>query len=107
MKLDYNIDISDKYSPDVSFAEYIGRNHPVSYYGTQKGETSTWNVVIDKNDTNTIYALRRLAKWMGNAYVREPSGVGYWANVSVSFNIKHSDLTIPVTLEIIRVEGGI
>lgn len=106
LKLDYNIDVSDEYSPDVSLIEYIGRDHPVSYYGTQRGESSTWNVVIRKNDVETIYALRRLAKWMGNVYVREPSGIGYWANIVVSFNQKHRDLTIPVSLKITRVEGG-
>ena len=106
LKLDYNIDVSDKYAPEVSLIKYIGRDHPVSYYGTQRGETSTWNVVIRKNDKDTIFALRRLAKWMGNVYVREPSGIGYWANIVVSFNQKHREMTIPVTLEVTRVEGG-
>lgn len=106
LKLPYNIDISDSYKQDVALIEYIGREHPVSYYGTHLGETATWNVVIDKEDVETLYSLRRLAKWMGDVYVREPSGSGYHANVSVSFSQKHLDLTIPVTLTITRVEGG-
>ncbi len=106
LRLPYNIDVSDKYGPDVELIKYIGRKHPVSYYGTQIGETATWNVVIDKKDEDTIYALRRLAIWMGDVYVREPSGSGYWANVNVSFSQKHLDLTIPVTIDITRVEGG-
>lgn len=106
LKLPYNVDVSDKYSADVSMIEYIGRKHPVSYYGTQVGSTATWNVAIEKTDEETLYALRRLAIWMGNVYVREPSGSGYWANVNVSFSQKHLDLTIPVTLNITRVEGG-
>ena len=44
--------------------------------------------IVDKNDKETLYALRRLAKWMGDVYVREPSGSGYWANVTVSFKIE-------------------
>lgn len=107
LKLPYNIDVSDSYKADVSLVEYIGRSHPVSYYGTQLGETSTWSVDIAKTDEETIYSLRRLAKWMGNAYVREPSGSGYWAQVSVSFNQKHCETVIPVTLGITRVEGGV
>ena len=107
LKLPYNIDITDKYTPDVSLIKYIGRDNPVSYYGTQRGETSTWNVVIEKNDKETLYALRRLAKWMGNVYVREPSGSGYWANVKVTWGQKHLDLTIPVQIEVTRVEGGV
>lgn len=106
LKLPYNIDVSDSFKPDVALVEYIGREHPVSYYGTQLGSTSTWNVVIPKDDIDTLYALRRLAKWMGDVYVREPSGSGYWANISVSFSQKHRDLTIPVTLDITRVAGG-
>ena len=91
---------------DVSLVKYAGRKRPVTYYGTQLGETSTWNTVIPKDDEETLYALRRLAVWTGDAYVREPSGSGYWANIGVSFSQRHRDLTIPVTLSIKRVEGG-
>lgn len=107
LKLPYNIDVSDSNSIDVTLVKYIGRTHPVSYYGTQIGSTATWNVAIDKQDKQTLYALRRLAVWMGDVYVREPSGSGYWANISVSFSQTHCELTIPVTLDITRVEGGI
>ena len=107
LKLPYNIDVSDSNSIDVTLVKYIGRSHPVSYYGTQIGSTATWNVDIDKKDKQTLYALRRLAVWMGDVYVREPSGSGYWANISVSFSQTHCELVIPVTLNITRVEGGI
>ena len=106
LKLPYNVDVSDNHSSDVAMVEYIGRKRPVSYYGTQLGETATWNVSIPKDDKDTLYALRRLAIYMGDVYVREPSGSGYWANVSVSFSQKHCELTIPVTLNLTRVEGG-
>lgn len=107
LKLPYNIDVSNNHQPDVELVEYIGRSNPVSYYGTQRGETATWNVVIDAKDTETLYQLRRLSKWMGDVYVREPSGSGYWANIVVSFSQKHREVTIPVQLEITRVEGGV
>lgn len=106
LRLPYNIDVSDSNTLDVSLVNYIGRSHPVSYYGTQLGNTSSWKVVIKKDDIETLYALRRLAIWMGDVYVREPSGSGYWANINVSFEQKHKELTIPVKLEITRVEGG-
>ena len=106
LKLPYNVDVSDNHNADVSKVAYIGRKRPVTYYGTQLGESATWNVVIPKSDKETLYALRRLAIWMGDVYVREPSGSGYWANISVSFSQKHLDLTIPITLSITRVEGG-
>ena len=107
LKLPYNIDVSDKRSTEVSFVKYAGRKHPVSYYGTQVGETSSWNMSIPKEDKETIYALRRLSLWSGDVYVREPSGMGYWANVNVSFSQKHTEVTVPVTLDITRVEGGV
>lgn len=106
LRLPYNLDVSDDYKADVSLVEYIGRKHPVGYYGTQIGETSSWDVEIEKTDVETLYGLRRLATWMGDVYVREPSGSGYWANVSVSFSQKHLELTIPVKLSITRVAGG-
>lgn len=107
LKLPFNIDVSDSNTSDVSMVEYIGRSHPVSYYGTQLGVKSTWKVVIDKKDKNTLYGLRKLAIFMGDVYVREPSGSGYWANIQVSFDQTHKQPTIPVTLTITRVEGGI
>ena len=107
LRLPYNIDVSDDHKNDVSLIGYIGRSHPVSYYGTQRGESSSWSMDIPKSDKDTLYALRRLAIWMGDVYVREPSGSGYWANVSVAFSQTHCEVTIPVTLKLTRVEGGI
>lgn len=107
LRLPYNIDVSDSNSLDVTLVEYAGRRNPVSYYGTQIGQKSSWNVEIPKDDKETLYALRRLAIWMGDVYVREPSGTGYWANISVSFSQKHCDVKIPVSFSITRVEGGV
>ena len=107
VKLPYNIDISDKTKKDVELIEYVGRKRPVTYYGTQLGESSSWSMVIPKSDKDTLYALRRLSVWMGDVYVREPSGTGYWATISVNIPIKHRDVTIPITIDVTRVEGGI
>lgn len=107
LRLPYNISISDKANVDVEFVNYIGRKRPVSYYGTQLNETSTWDVEIDKEDKDTLYAIRRLAIWSGDVYVREPSGSGYWANINVSYSQKYKDKTIPISFDITRVEGGV
>ena len=106
LKLPYNIDISDDYSMDVSLIKYIGRDHPVAYYGTQKGESSSWKVDIPKYDKETLFAIRRLAIWPGNVYVREPSGTGYWANITVSFSQKYLETVIPIQFNVTRVAGG-
>ena len=107
LKLPYNIKVTDKRKTEVALVEYAGRRHPVSYYGTHVDETSQWSVEIPKEDKETIYALRRLSLWYGDVYVREPSGMGYWANVAVSFNQAYNDVKVPITLDITRVEGGV
>lgn len=106
VKLPYNVDVSESNSNEVEHVAYAGRKHPVSYYGTQVGETSSFSAEIDKEDADTIYALRRLRTWMGDVYVREPSGLGYWATVSVGLGQTHCEPTIPVSIDITRVEGG-
>ncbi len=106
IRIPYNIDTSENTNQDVSLVEYVGRKHPVSYYGTHVGETAEWNCEIPITDKELLYQLRRLAKWMGDVYVREQSGVGYWANVKVTFSQKHLDVTIPVSFSVTRVEGG-
>ena len=107
LKIPYNIDTSDNSSNDASLVSYIGRKYPVAYFGTQLGTSATWNVEIPKDDKETLYAIRRLQVWNGVVYVREPSGTGYWATVTISYNQKHKEVTIPVTFTITRVEGGI
>lgn len=106
VKLPYNVDVSESNDNDVEHIAYAGRKHPVSYYGTHVGEKSSWSADIEKSDKDTIYALRRLRTWMGDVYVREPSGIGYWATVNVSFGQTHCELTVPVSIDITRVEGG-
>ena len=106
IKLPYNIDIQEDVSSDVTLVNYIGRSHPVSYYGTAISSSSTWNVSVPMYDEDTLFALRKLSKWTGDVYVREPSGSGYWANVAVSFNRKHLETAMPVTIDVTRVSGG-
>ena len=67
----------------------------------------TWNMDVPSYDLETIYMLRKLSNWMGDVYIRESSGLGYWANVAVSFSRRHTEVVVPVTIEIRRVEGGI
>ena len=106
LKLPYNISVQDSYAQDVNLVKYIGREYPVSYYGTQLGSTSEWSTDVPKFDTETLYALRCLAVYRGDVYVREPSGSGYWAQVNVSFDRSHDSTVVPVSLSITRVEGG-
>lgn len=107
VKLPYNLDISNSNSIDVENVKYSGRKHYVSYYGTHTGETMSISSEIDKTDFNTLRLLRELSVYPGDVYIREPSGTGYWATVSVTFNQDHLNVIIPVSIDVTRVEGGI
>lgn len=104
--LPYNVDVTEQNNQDTALVEYIGRENPVSYYGTQKGYTGSWKCDIPKSDVESLYLVRQLARYAGDVYVREPSGIGYWANVKVSYNYNHNTTVVPVTFNITRVEGG-
>ena len=107
LKLPYNVKVADSNQIDIEPVEYIGRRHPVSYYGTQVGQKMTLSSDVDKANKETIYALRRLAAYMGDVYVREPNGAGYWAHVSVSMSIDYDAMIVPVSIDVTRVEGGV
>ena len=106
LKLPYNVDVVENFGLDTSLVEYIGRKSPVSYYGTQQGIGMTLNTEFPRDDKETLYTLRRLATWDGDVYIREPSGNGYNANITVSMSNKHKTTTIPVSFNVTRVEGG-
>ena len=106
LELPYNNDVSDTYSPDVELVKYAGRSNPVSYYGTQDGLSSTWSVDIDKKDSETLNAIRKLAIYKGDCYVRESTGMGYWAQISVSYTMTHAQATVPISLTVTKVDGG-
>lgn len=106
LELPANIKLSDSNSNDVTLAEYIGRSRPVSYYGTQRGENPKVTCEFPRSDKETLNLLRQLMIYQGDVYIREPSGLGYWANVNVSYNRDYNALTVPVSLDIKPVEGG-
>lgn len=106
LRLPYNVDVSDSNQPDVTTVAYAGRKNPVAYHGTQIGFTSSWNTDVPWYDKETIFQLRRLMNWNGDVYVREATGSSYWANITISMDITHAELVIPVTLQVTRIEGG-
>lgn len=106
IQIPWNIKVSENSSADSTLVSYMGRTYPVSYYGDSISTTASWSFEFPKTDKEMIYALRRLQIWAGDVYVREPEGSGYWANVTVSFNLDYDNLVVPVTLDITRVEGG-
>lgn len=107
VELERNKDTSEQYAHDVALRRYAGRSHPVSYYGTQKGQTAKLNAVVVKGyESETLAKVRELAAWPGDCYVREPLGTGYWANVRPSVTTAHGSAAVAIALEVARVEGG-
>lgn len=106
LELPANITLSDSAAVDSTLVEYEGRDRPVSYYGTQQGESAKITGDIPKDDTTTLSLLRRLMVYKGDAYIRDPSGLGYWANIKPDYGRNYNSLTIPITLTITPVEGG-
>lgn len=106
IELPYNITFSETNNNDVELIEYAGRTDPVSYHGTHQRETSTASAAILKDDTDTLTLLRRLRSYKGNVYVREPSGVGYWASVKVGISQTYTSKAVDVSFDITRVVGG-
>lgn len=103
--LRWDLDITEDAEPDRELVEYIGRENPVAYFGTQLGVTGSWTSNLVKwEQQEEIAQLRKLQRWQGTCYVRETSGAGYRAVVSVSFGRSIDSLKVPVTLEITKVE---
>lgn len=111
LTLPFNVKVSESNQPDRSTVEYIGQEHPTSYFGTQLGTTASWTTVIERDDSERLELIRRLNRYQGNVYVRNSRGVGYWAIVELSYDISYGDegesLLIPVTINVTRVRGGI
>lgn len=105
LKLPYNVKKNESSELDSELVEYIGREHPVSYYGTQKGQKSSYSADVPKDDLATLDALRRLQIWPGDVYIRSQDGLGYWAKVEVSFDRDYDSLVMPVNLDVVRVDS--
>ena len=103
--LPYNMQIDDSHNVKKSLVEYIGREHPVAYYGTQKGHSASWSFEEPDTDKEKLYAIRRLAAWRGNVYVREPNGTGYYASVDVNYSTSYNSRKRPIKITVKQVEG--
>lgn len=105
LKLPYNVKKNESSDIDNNLVEYIGREHPVSYYGTQKGQKSSYSTDVPKDDLDTLDYLRRLQIWPGDVYIRAQDGLGYWATVEVSFDRDYDSLVMPVNIDATRVDS--
>ena len=103
VELPYDVKTSESRTPDVSLVSYAGRSHPVAYRGTQAGESGSWSTDLIRGvDSDRLALLRECVGH--DCYVREPSGVGYWAYVTLSTSVDYRAGGIDVTLDVTRIE---
>lgn len=105
LRLPYNVKKNESSELDVELVDYIGREYPVSYYGTQKGQKSSYSTDVPKDDVDTLDLVRRLQTWPGDVYLRAQDGLGYWAKVEVSFDRDYDSLLMPVSIDAVRVDS--
>ena len=106
VRVAWNLSLSESYDPDVELVEYVGNREPTRYAGTQRGSTaSASGVVLDVDDDDVVPALRRFAGDVVPAYYRDPTGLGYWADVAVSMSRSADSRAVDISLEVTRVDG--
>ena len=107
MRIDglYNLMFSENGEVEAEDVSYIGRAHPVSYYGTQKGYKASYQIDFPKNDSRTLQLARRLQGHLDDIYVREPSGTGFWAHATtVSIDRNYDTAAITLRVDAVRVD---
>lgn len=106
IKMPYNIKTTENNTKDAELINYVGREQPVGYFGKAINDKSSMSCEILKEDTDTLDQLRLLSRWNDMVYIRELSGIGYWAQVSVSISRSYNSFTIPISLTVTRIDGG-
>ena len=101
----YNLGLEEAGDAEAEDVEYIGRAHPVSYYGTQERYEARFEVEFPKEDKETLSKARRLIALRDDAYVREPYGAGYWAHIATpSLSRSHDSLGYRLSFTARRVD---
>lgn len=98
--LPWTVSTVEDADPDVEYVEYIGREDPVSYWGTHKRRSAKWTCQIPRDDADSLDKLRALQVLRGEAYARGPLGEGWWCGVKVSLSAPHLEGVIDVSLDL-------
>ena len=106
LKLPYNVTVTENRNPDVELVEYIGRSRPVSYYGTQQGESYSLTTVLPKEtfdddlaDPKSLDILRTIASNLRPVYLRESvTRLGCWCHITTSITSNYNDELINISI---------
>lgn len=100
----YNIVTSNTVENNCILVNYVGRKYPIGYFGDSSNENPSWTFEIPKYEQTVLDELYLLQHYKGEVFIREPSGIGYLAIVSVSFNKSYSEVLVSVTLTANRLD---
>ena len=98
----YNMSFDQDVAPVAEAARYEGRKRPVHYYdGVAVEESASYTLQFELSDAETMSLVRALLAHHGDAYVREPTGTGFWARIRghVSYAAGNPFATFSVTAE--------
>ena len=100
----YNLEFAEQGDVQAEDIAYIGREDPVSYYGTQTGYTASYRMAFPRDDAETLSKMRALMRLRDDAYIREPSGTGFWAHVRTTLSRRFDNGAYEATVEATRVD---
>jgi len=100
----YNMQLSESGEVEREHAEFIGRKHPVAYYGTQLGHTARYSLDFPRDDTATLALCRQLLAYRGDVYIREPRGMGFWASVRCGLSMDSKTETVSLSVDATEVD---
>ena len=103
LELPGGITLTESSEGDRMGREFIGDRYPDSSYGTQLGTTLSCSAEFFKGDETEIALVRELEVWMGDVYVREPMGGGFWAMVSTSISASKDSPVVTASFQVTRI----
>lgn len=105
--IDHNASWQEGHDKQLEHKLYQGEQDPIARYGMGRGDTlSVDGSVLRTIEAESLEALRRLAAYRGDVYVRVPHGVGFPASARVSVNGTAKSEVVNYSIDFTRVREG-
>lgn len=105
--LRYNTDLSSSWEKDFKETRYLGGSVQGDWNPSISRKSNVSSVMLSVDDQEMIQAMRQLADYPGQCYVRTQDGSAYAADIQVSENRSHKTggKIVEFSLEITKVES--
>lgn len=107
--LPHGLTLEESPTVDSAINKYAGNRYGTLYAGESGDYDCSYGMsLLDIGEGDSVDAMRKLAAWRGACYVRDPSGLGFWARATLRFT--HGWRRKSAQLEVSRVmppEGSI